>query len=108
MNSNFYQLQHGFETPFLLQRKFYELLFCLNDVHLNSRELDLLAHINLKGTKKEFQRSFNCSAQQLSTMTKNLQTLGIITRDEDKNIIINPNLVPVQEDILLSIKLTNA
>jgi hypothetical protein len=102
------------ETEFDLVRRYYAVLFELNDIKITNNQLNLIAYCAINGTistppvRDEFRRLFNVPKHSLYNMSGVLTKKGIFVKGEDKKIRVNPAILPnfKADAIILTIKLT--
>jgi len=101
-------------SPIEKARKYYALLFLLNDIHVPDKEISLVAFSALNGSltsppiRSKFITLFNSSEGSVYNMMSNLQKKDILVKDEDRKIRVHPDiLLPFNENVLLNILLSN-
>ena len=94
-------------------KKYYTILFILNDLPISFKEIDLVAFCAIKGTistppvRDEFVKLFHSSKNTVYNMSAKLQKQGIFIKTQNK-IKINPViLLDFSEELFLAIKLSN-
>lgn len=94
--------------------KYYSIMSVLNNIHLTPREIQLLAFMSLRGTistpasKAEFERLFSSPRASIGNMVWKLTNKGILVRNEENDVVINPHIRLNFNDVLvLNITLTN-
>lgn len=86
-----------YKTDFELARKYYSILFELNDIHITEKEMNLLAFTACRGSistlpaKKDFSEQFQMSNSSINNIISKLQRMGILKKIEGKTKL-NPRL----------------
>lgn len=97
---------------FALAEKYYAILSEVNDLNLAKREIQLIAFTAIRGNisdkkhREEFCNVYNSTKATIGNMVWALKKLGIFTKDENKNTVVNPVirlnfLMPLTLDIEL-------
>jgi hypothetical protein len=108
-------IRGSYVNPLDLSRMYYSILSVVGKMGLTERELDLLSYIATKGTissvssREEFIKTFNSSKQTINNIVSHLKKLGILYKDKQSKVRINPKLLIGNEtsEILLSINLNS-
>lgn len=113
METNLQKILKSYDTPFEVARKYYSILFELNDIKLSGSELDLLSYSAVHGAistlpiRDRFIKEFNVSIDSIYNIISKLKKLNILFKDKDKKIRINPAIVvDFSKDLVLAIKLS--
>ena len=114
MEANFQRIARSCKTEFEIARKYYLILFGVNDIHLTKSELDLVAFSAVNGTlstppiKQQFSEEFGIPTASIYNMIGKLKKLQIIIKDTEHKYRINPIILPdfaLHTDIVLVIKM---
>lgn len=90
--------------------RYYSVLFCLNNIHLSIKQIELLAFISVKGNiaypkKEEFIEMFDSSFASLENIKSKLMKRGFLVKQKSK-IQIHPALrLDFTENLIIEIKL---
>lgn len=90
-------IKKTYKTEFELARKFYSVLFILNDAPLTNKEMDLLAFTAVRGSistlpaKTDFGKEFGMSNSSINNIISKLQRMGILKKIEGKTKV-NPQI----------------
>ena len=94
--------------------KYYSIMSVLNNIHLTPLEVQLLAFMSIRGTisnkkaKAEFSQLYGSHKGSVSNMVWKLTRKGILVRNEEEGIVINPKIrLDFKNTIVLNITLTN-
>lgn len=100
------------ESNFQLAKKYFKIIFTLNDLHVTDSELNLITFSALNGTistppvRDEFIKQFNIPIVSVYNMSSKLQKLGILIKDNDKKIRLHPSInLKFNEPISLILKM---
>jgi hypothetical protein len=98
---------------FSLAKKYYAILFSLNDIEITNRELQLVSFTGIKGNisnanvRDEFCKKFKTSSPTINNMISKLKKKGIFIK-EDGKIKVNPRIVlDFKKNIVLQISLNH-
>lgn len=86
-----------YKTDFEIARKYYSILFALNDVSITPKEMDLLAFTAVRGSistlpaKKDFSEQFNMSNSSINNIISKLQRMGILKKIQGRTKV-NPQI----------------
>lgn len=113
MEANFQRIQKSYKTEFEIAKRYYTIVFGLNDIHVTKNELNLVAFSAVTGTistppiRKQFCDEFKVPAGSVYNMVAKLQKLSILQKDKDNKIRVNSFILPdfAKADILLVIKI---
>jgi hypothetical protein len=92
------KIKKTFAKPIDIATKYYSLLSLLNDLYLTDREIQLIAHIAIKGTistvpsKEEFIKTYKTSKDTLNNLVSKLSRRGFLIK-KNKMIRLHPALV---------------
>jgi len=114
MEAFFQQIIQKYDTDFEIARKYYVILFALNNLKITHKELDLVAYCAVHGTistppvRNEFMRIFNVPKNSVYNMISELKKLNILFKDKDNKIRINPQILPDfnKKELILAIKIS--
>ena len=115
------KLRKGYGTDLEVAMHYYGLISVLNDIHLTTRELQLLAFTAIKGcissggAREEFVRKFHSSKGTVNNMIADLQKLEkkhVLVKSPGGKITVNPKIVldfssPITLHINLSVDAAN-
>jgi len=83
---------------FDLARKYYSILFQVNNIPVTAKELDLIAFSAIHGTistppiREEFSKRFGIPKASIYNMSSKLQKLNIFVKASDNKIRVNPKI----------------
>lgn len=102
-------LKDGYE----IGAKYYDLISCINNLHLTKREVELLSFTAMKGNiayanlREEFCQKYDSSLATINNIISKLKRTGILVKDGNK-VKVNPVIsLNFENDIVLQITLTN-
>ncbi len=81
-----------------IARKYYTILFLFNEIHITERELDMVAFSSVYGTlstppvRQQFMDKYKVSKAFMHNLSSSLQKKGLLVKDVDKKIRINPKI----------------
>jgi len=108
------KLRNISEDSFNLAKRYYRIIFALNDIHVTESELNLIVFSALHGTistppvRNEFIKKFNTPINSIYNMSSKLQKRGIFVKENDEKVRVNPAILPgFKDDLTLVIKLEN-
>lgn len=94
-------------------KKYYSVMFAVNDINVTERELQLVSYIAVNGSisykhnKEEFCKQYNTSSATINNMVSRLKQLYILVK-EDGKIKINPLIsLDFKKNVVLQITLEN-
>lgn len=108
MEINFQKITSNCADELEVARKYYHVLFGLNNIHVTKKELDLVAFsaiygsISTPGLKEEFTKQFKAPLPSIYNMIGRLKKLNIFVKESGKyninpviyvNFLLNPNIV---------------
>ncbi len=113
MEASFQRIQKSYSSEFEIAKRYYTIVFGLNDIHVTKNELNLVAFSAILGTistppiRKQFCEEFDVSPGTVYNMVAKLQKLSIFLKDEGNKIRVNPVILPdfTKRDMLLVIKM---
>ena len=114
MEANFQRIAKTYSSEFEVAKKYYTIVFGLNDIHLTKHELNLVAFSAVNGTistppiKEQFCKEFNISSASIYNIIGKLKKLDILIKDKDNKIRVNPIILPnfgLHSNIVLVIKM---
>ncbi len=114
MEANFQRIAKSYSSEFEVAKKYYTIIFGLNDIHISRNELNLVAFSAVHGTlssspiKQRFCKEFNAPLASIYNMIARLKKLNILLKDKDNKIRINPVILPNfadHTDIILVVKI---
>lgn len=114
MEANFQRVAKSYKSEFEIAKKYYTIIFGLNDIHLTKNEMNLVAFAAVNGTlstppiKQQFCEEFKVPAASVYNMIGKLKKLSIFIKDRDNKIRINPIILPnfaLHSDIILVVKM---
>ena len=112
---NFQRIEKKFNTDFEVAKRYYNIILGLNDVHVTKSEMNLIAFSAVKETistpsiKQEFCEQFDVPPGSIYNMICKLRKLGVLVRDNDNKIRVNPAIRPDFSkglDMVLIVKIT--
>lgn len=106
------QIIHKQLTSFDLAKRYYQVLFILNNLKVADKEASLVAFSAINGSltsppiRSRFIKEFKSSEGSVYNMMSSLQKKNILIKDEDRKIRVNPLiLMPFKEGLYLQIVL---
>jgi hypothetical protein len=114
MEANFQRIAKTYITEFDIAKKYYTIIFTLNDIHLTKNEINLVAFSAVNGTlstppiKQQFCEQFDVPSASVYNIIGKLKKLNILIKDRENKIRINPVILPdfaQHTDIILVIKM---
>lgn len=113
METNLQRILKTCDNSFEMAKKYYCILFELNNIKISKSELDLIAYSSIHGTistppvRDEFMKDFDVSIEYFYNIISKLKKLNILIKDKDKKVRINPAILPdFSKNIVLAIKLS--
>lgn len=111
---NFQRIEKKFETDFEIAKRYYTIVLGLNDIHVTKSEMNLIAFSAVNGTistppiKQQFCELFDIPPGSIYNMICKLRKLGILTKDKDNKIRVNPVIRPdfSKPEMVLIIKIS--
>lgn len=107
------KIEKKLKSKFDIARKYYSFLFDINDIRLNKSQLDLVAYCSLHGTfstppvREEFIKKFKVHKNTVYNILAFLQKKGILIKDKDKKIRVNPQItLDFNKPLVLQVKLS--
>ena len=98
---------------FSLAEKYYSVLSAVNNLHLTTREIQLVAFTAIKGNisyaniREEFCTRYNSTSPTINNIISKLKKIKVLIKDGTK-VKVNPMIIlPFDKDITLEIKLTH-
>lgn len=91
------KIHKKYSSDFEVAKKYYKMLFILNDLHVTENELNLVTFSSIKGTistppvRDEFIKDFGVPIGSVYNMSAKLQKLGVFVK-EDEKIRIHPSI----------------
>lgn len=105
------RLRSPVEDEYRKAEKYYSLLSVVNDLHLTTRETQLIAFTAIRGNmsyasiREDFCNKFSSTSPTINNMISKLKKLGVLIKDNGK-IKVNPViLLDFDKDVQLEIKL---
>lgn len=107
------KIKKNVEDQFALAEKYYSILSAINNLHLTTREIQLVAFTAIKGNisyaniRQEFCERYNSTSPTINNIISKLKKLNVFIKDGTK-VKVNPVIIlPFNTDITLEIKLTH-
>lgn len=115
MEASFQKIQKSYSTEFDIAKRYYTIVFGLNDMHITPNELNLVAFSAVMGTistppiRKQFCEQFDLAAGSVYNMVAKLQNMSILIKDKDNKIRVNQTILPdfTKKELLIVIKMLN-
>lgn len=109
------KLHKKISDKFEIARKYYNIVFDMNDIHITAKELDLVAFSATNGTmstppiREEYIKRFKVSKASMYNMIARLQKIKILMKDKEGKIRVNSQIHPDfnQKEFLIAIKIIN-
>ena len=103
-------LERNEKDNFFLAKKYYGLLFRLNDLHLTEREEQLVAYVAIRGSlninvREEFCKMYETSMATINNMISELKKKGVFIKEGGKVKIVPVIALNFENDIVLKISL---
>lgn len=111
---NFQRIEKKFSTDFEAAKRYYTIVLGLNDIHVTKSEMNLIAFSAVNGTistppiKQHFCEQFDIPPGSIYNMICKLRKLGILSKDKDNKIRVNPVIRPdfSKPEMVLIIKIS--
>lgn len=103
------RLKKGEKDSFSIAKKYYSLLFDVNNVNVTEREIQLVSFMAINGSisykhvKEEFCKEFNTSNATINNMVSKLKNVGILIKDGSKVKVAPAICLDFNKDIVLQI-----
>lgn len=101
------------KDKFFIAKKYYTLLFNVNDINVTEREVQLVSFMAINGSisyrhvKEEFCKEFNSTSATINNMVSRLKNLGIFIKDNGKIKVNSSICLDFSKDITLQIKIVH-
>lgn len=114
VEANFQRIAKSYKSEFEIAKKYYTIIFALNDIHITKNELNLIAFTAIHGTlstppiREQFRKEFDIPQASVYNMIGKLKKLNILISDRDNKLRINPIILPnfsLHTDIILVVKM---
>ncbi len=99
------------KDSFSIAKKYYSLLFDVNNVNVTEREIQLVSFMAINGSisykhvKEEFCKEFKTTTATINNMVSRLKNIGILIKDGSK-VKVHPSIcLDFNKDITLQITL---
>ncbi len=113
METNLQRIHKSYSSEFEIAKRYYTIVFGLNDIHVTKNELNLVAFSAVMGTistppnRKQFSKEFDIPAGSVYNMVARLQKLQVFQKDGSNKVRVNPAILPdFKKDLLLVIKIS--
>lgn len=97
-----------------IAEKYYGMLSVLNNLQLTEREIQLIAFSAIKGNisnanvRNEFCKIYNTSYPTISNMVSRLKRIGVVVKEENKKIHVNPQIIiNFDNDVVVQVHLNH-
>jgi hypothetical protein len=98
------------EDDYAMAEKYYSLLSTINDLHLTTREIQLVAFTAIRGNisyssiREDFCKKYNSTSPTINNIISKLKKIGVFVKDGSK-IKVNPVIIlNFSNNITLEIK----
>jgi hypothetical protein len=105
------KLKKPVEDNFTMAEKYYSILSAVNNLHLTTREIQLVAFTAIRGNisyannRKEFCERYNSTSPTINNIISKLKKISVLVKDGSK-VKVNPIIIlPFDKDVTLEIKL---
>jgi hypothetical protein len=105
------KLKKPVEDNFTMAEKYYSILSAVNNLHLTTREIQLVAFTAVRGNisyannRKEFCERYNSTSPTINNIISKLKKISVLVKDGTK-VKVNPIIIlPFDKDVTLEIKL---
>ncbi len=101
------------KDSFSIAKKYYSLLFDVNNVNVTEREVQLVSFMAINGSisykhvKEEFCKEFTTTNATINNMVSRLKNIGILIKDGSKVKVHPTILLDFNKDIVLQITLSH-
>lgn len=107
------KLTRSVEDKYELAKRYYKIIFLLNNLPVTDTEASLVAYSALYGTistpkiRKDIVAKMGIAKESIYNISSKLQKLGILIKDADNKVRVNPSINPgfKENQLLLAIKL---
>lgn len=107
------KLERSVEDKFELAKRYYKIIFLVNNLPVTDTEASLVAYSSIYGTistpkiRKDIVDKMGIAKESIYNISSKLQKLGILIKDSDNKVRVNPNIMPGFDDgqLILAIKL---
>ncbi len=96
---------------YAMAEKYYSMLSTINDLHLTTREIQLVAftaihgNISYSSIREDFCKKYNSTSPTINNIISKLKKIGVFVKDGTK-IKVNPVIIlPFSNNITLELKI---
>lgn len=110
MEASLQRILKSYQSHFEVAKKYYSILFDINNLNVTKNELELVAFIavygsiSIKDNREAFKQGFGVSSASIYNMVSKLKKLDILIKEKNK-VLIHPTLLPDFSNLILIIKL---
>jgi len=107
------RLKRKEESDILIAEKYYTILSAVNNLHLTTREIQLVAFTAIKGNisyaniRQEFCENYKTTSPTINNIISKLKKIGVLVKDGSKVKVNNMIVLDFTKDLTLEIKLTH-
>lgn len=100
MGAHFQKISKSYDSLLEIAKKYYLIVFSLNNINVTPNQLELVAFSAINGTlstppvRDEFIRKYNIPIHSVYNMIAELKKQNILIKDKDKKIRVNPQILP--------------
>lgn len=105
------KLKRAEDNIYSLAEKYYTILSAINNLHLTTREIQLIAFTAVKGNisyannRKEFCEIYKTTSPTINNIISKLKKISVLVKDGSKVKVNNVILLDFNNDVTLEIKL---
>jgi len=107
------KLKRKEESDILIAEKYYTILSAVNNLHLTTREIQLVAFTAIKGNisyaniRQEFCDVYKTTSPTINNIISKLKKINVLVKDGSKVKVNNMIVLDFTKDLTLEIKLTH-
>lgn len=105
------KIRKNVEDQFALAEKYYSILSAINNLHLTTREIQLVAFTAIRGNmsyaniREDFCKKYETTSPTINNMISKLKSKGIMVKDKGKIKIAPVILLNFNSNVVLQISL---
>ena len=107
------KLRRKEDNDLLIAEKYYTILSAVNNLHLTTREIQLVAFTAVKGNisysniRQEFCEMYKTTSPTINNIISKLKKINVLVKDGTKVKVNNLIVLDFAKDLTLEIKLTH-
>lgn len=107
------KLRRKEDNDLLIAEKYYTILSAVNNLHLTTREIQLIAFTAVKGNisysniRQEFCEMYKTTSPTINNIISKLKKIKVLVKDGTKVKVNNVIVLDFTKDLTLEIKLTH-